>query len=78
MTSQGDIMPTKSIQLFAQTAKTDTALQAKLKDCERAKELVALGKEYAFEFAEEELYPPNEPVFTADQLHPKLVKALLR
>ncbi|WP_088890976.1 Nif11-like leader peptide family natural product precursor [Leptolyngbya ohadii] len=66
------------IKLFADNAKTDATLQEKLKTCERAKELVALSKEYGFTFAEEELYPPNEPQFTAEQLHPKLVKALLR
>lgn len=66
------------ITAFAEKAKTDDELQEKLKACERAKELVALSKEYGFAFAEEELYPPNEPAFTAEQLHPKLVKALLR
>ncbi|MGQ4647965.1 Nif11-like leader peptide family RiPP precursor [Lyngbya aestuarii] len=71
-------MPTSQIQSFAQKAKTDAELQEKLKTCERAKELVALSKEYGFTFAEDELYPPNDPGFTADQLHPTLVKVLLR
>jgi predicted ribosomally synthesized peptide with nif11-like leader len=71
-------MSASQIKSFAQQATTDTALQEKLKTCERAKELVALSKEYGFAFAEEELYPPNEPQFTPEQLHPKLVKALLR
>ncbi len=71
-------MPANPIKSFAQQAKTDAELQEKLKTCERAKDLVALSHEYGFAFAEEELYPPNEPQFTPEQLHPKLVKALLR
>lgn len=71
-------MSISQIQSFSAQAKTDAELQAKLRTCERAKELVALSKEYGFKFAEDELYPPNEPVFTAEQLHPKMVKALLR
>ncbi len=71
-------MSANQIKSFAQQAATDAELQEKLKTCERAKELVALSKEYGFAFAEEELYPPNEPQFAPEQLHPKLVKALLR
>lgn len=71
-------MPTSQLKSFSEQAKTDAALQEKLKTCERAKELVALSREYGFNFAEEELYPPNEPSFAPEQLHPKLVKALLR
>jgi predicted ribosomally synthesized peptide with nif11-like leader len=71
-------MSANQIKSFAEQAKADAALQERLKTCERAKELVALSKEYGFAFAEEELYPPNEPQFTPEQLHPKLVKALLR
>ena len=71
-------MSASQIKAFSEKALTDTELQAKLKECERAKELVALSKEYGFQFAEEELYPPNEPQFVPEQLHPKLVKALLR
>lgn len=71
-------MATNQIKSFAQKAKTDAELQEKLKTCERPKELVALSQEYGFAFAEEELYPPNEPQFAPEQLHPKLVKALLR
>ncbi|MBP0017258.1 MAG: Nif11-like leader peptide family natural product precursor [Cyanobacteria bacterium SBLK] len=66
------------IKSFSDKAKADPELQEKLKNCERAKELVALAGEYGFPFPEDELYPPNEPAFTADQLHEKLVKALLR
>lgn len=71
-------MSISQIISFSEKAKTDPDLQDKLKACERAKELVALSKEYGFAFAEEELYPPNEPAFVPEQLHPKLVKALLR
>lgn len=71
-------MSISQIASFSEKAKTDPELQDKLKACERAKELVALSKEYGFVFAEEELYPPNEPAFIPEQLHPKLVKALLR
>lgn len=71
-------MSANQIKSFAQKAQIDAELQEKLKACERAKELVALSKEYGFQFAEEELYPPNEPQFMPEQLHPKLVKALLR
>lgn len=66
------------ITLFAQKAETDAELGEKLKACDRAKTLVALAKESGFSFAEEELYPPNEPIFKPEQLHPRLVKALLR
>lgn len=71
-------MAANQVKAFAQQAFTNSELQEKLKGCERAKELVALSKEYGFQFEEEELYPPNEPQFDATQLHPKLVKALLR
>jgi predicted ribosomally synthesized peptide with nif11-like leader len=71
-------MSINQIKSFAQKAQADAELQAKLKTCERAKELVALSREYGFNFAEEELYPPNEPQFTPEQLHPKMVQALLR
>ncbi|MGK7891040.1 MAG: Nif11-like leader peptide family natural product precursor [Leptolyngbyaceae cyanobacterium] len=71
-------MPTSQVRSFAEEAKANSELQEKLKGCERAKELVSLAQESGFQFAEDELYPPNEPAFTADQLHQKLVKALLR
>lgn len=71
-------MATSQIKSFAQTAKTDSELQEKLRTCERVKDLVTLSQAYGFVFAEEELYPPNEPQFAPEQLHPKLVKALLR
>jgi len=71
-------MSVNNIKSFAKKTQVDSELGEKLKTCERVKELVALAKENGFDFAEEELYPPNEPGFTAEQLHPKLVKILLR
>ncbi len=71
-------MSISQIQAFARKATEDTALGEKLKTCERAKQLVALSQEYGFNVAEEELYPPNEPQFAAEQLHPRMVQALLR
>ena len=71
-------MTASQIKSFSRKAETDLELQEKLKACERAKELVALGQEYGFQFAEDELYPPNEPSFAESQLHPKMAKALLR
>ena len=71
-------MSIATIKSFSEKSKTDSELQEKLKACERAKELVALAKEYGFEFLEDALYPPNEPAFTEEQLHPKMVKVLLR
>ena len=71
-------MSIKVIKEFSEKAKADAELQAKLKACVKIKELLGLSKEYGFEIDEEELYPPNEPQFTADQLSEKLAKALLR
>lgn len=71
-------MSSNQIKSFAKKVKEDSQLGEKLKSCERVKELVALAKENGFDFAEEELYPPNEPGFTEEQLHDKLVKLLLR
>lgn len=71
-------MSVNQIQSFSKKTKEDSELGAQLKSCERVKELVALAKANGFDFAEEELYPPNEPGFVAEQLSPKLVKVLLR
>jgi predicted ribosomally synthesized peptide with nif11-like leader len=71
-------MSISQIKAFSRKAQDDTALAEKLKTCERAKELAALAREYGFDFPEDELYPPNEPQFTEEQLHPKMVQALLR
>ncbi len=71
-------MSIKAIKAFSEKAKTDPEVNAKLLACERIKELLALAKELGFEIEEDELYPPNEPQFTADQLSARLGKALLR
>jgi hypothetical protein len=42
------------------------------------RELLTLAKDEGFQFIEDELYPPNEPQFTANQLSERMAKALLR
>ncbi len=71
-------MAIKEIRAFADLAKTDETLKEKLVACQKVRELLTLAKESGFNFIEDELYPPNEPQFTADQLSERLVKALLR
>ncbi|MCC9608058.1 Nif11-like leader peptide family natural product precursor [Blastopirellula sp. JC732] len=71
-------MAIAQIKGFSQQAKEDATLGEKLKACVKLKELITLAKESGFELDEVELYPPNEPQFTEDQLSPQLVKALLR
>lgn len=71
-------MAIKEIKAFSEKARADVELQSKLKSCEKVRELIALSKEYGFVVDEVELYPPNEPQFTEEQLSVKLVKALLR
>lgn len=71
-------MSIKVIKAFSDQARIDPELQQKLKACLKLKELIVLGQEYGFEIDEVELYPPNEPQFTEDQLSEKLAKALLR
>jgi predicted ribosomally synthesized peptide with nif11-like leader len=71
-------MSIEQIAAFSNMAKTDEILKAKLKECQKLKEMFALAKEYGFELHEDSLYPPNEPQFTEDQLSERLVKALLR
>ena len=66
------------IKAFSEKAKTDAEVKEKLLSCLKIKELLALAKEEGFNIDEEELYPPNEPQFTADQLSERLAKALLR
>lgn len=66
------------IKAFSEKAKTDSEVKEKLLACLKIKELLALAKEQGFDIDEEELYPPNEPQFTADQLSERLGKALLR
>ncbi len=71
-------MSIKVIKDFSEKAKTEAELGEKLKACLKIKELLILSKEYGYEIDEEELYPPNEPQFTADQLSERMAKALLR
>ena len=71
-------MSIKVIKALSEKAKTDPEVKEKLLACERIKELLTLAKEQGFEIDEDELYPPNEPQFTADQLSARMGKALLR
>jgi len=71
-------MSIQVIRDFSTKARADAALGAKLKACEKLRELMTLAREEGFDVDEELFYPPNEPQFTADQLSEKLVKALLR
>lgn len=71
-------MSIKIIKEFSEKAKVDEVLKEKLKECQKLKDLLALGKEYGYEIDEVSLYPPNEPQFVEEQLSEKLVKALLR
>ncbi|MGZ5580068.1 MAG: Nif11-like leader peptide family natural product precursor, partial [Methylobacter sp.] len=71
-------MSIKVIKEFSEKAKVDEVLKEKLKECQKLKDLLALGKEYGYEIDEVSLYPPNEPQFVEEQLSEKLVKALLR
>ena len=71
-------MAIKDIKAFADKARTEPALKEKLLACQKVRELLTLANENGFHFIEDEMYPPNEPQFTADQLSERLVKALLR
>jgi predicted ribosomally synthesized peptide with nif11-like leader len=71
-------MSIKVIKDFSEKARIEAELGEKLKACLKIKELLILSKEYGYEIDEEELYPPNEPQFTADQLSERMAKALLR
>lgn len=71
-------MPIDQIKAFSVASTKDPELAAKLKSCAKLKELIKLGSDYGYTLDEVDLYPPNEPQFTEDQLSPKLAKALLR
>ncbi|QDF98345.1 Nif11-like leader peptide family natural product precursor [Azoarcus sp. DD4] len=71
-------MAIKDIKAFSDKAREDAALGEQLKACQKLKELLTLARESGFPLDEVELYPPNEPQFTEDQLSERLVKALLR
>jgi predicted ribosomally synthesized peptide with nif11-like leader len=71
-------MAIKDIKAFADKARADAALKEELIACQKVRELLALAQENGFNFIEDEMYPPNDPQFTADQLSERLAKALLR
>ena len=71
-------MAIKDIKAFADKARVDAELKAKLIACQKVRELLTLASNNDFHFIEDELYPPNEPQLTADQLSERLIKALLR
>ncbi len=71
-------MSIKNIKDFSDKARSDAALGEQLKACMKIRELLTLAHDSGFDFIEDELYPPNEPQFTADQLSERMAKALLR
>lgn len=71
-------MAIADIKAFSEKAKTDIELKEKLVACMKLREILNLAKEYGFDLDEVELYPPNEPQFTEEQLSEKMAKALLR
>jgi predicted ribosomally synthesized peptide with nif11-like leader len=71
-------MSIDQITAFSAKARSDADLAAQLKAVEKLKEMFALARENGFEFSEDDLYPPNEPQFTEDQLSERMAKALLR
>jgi len=71
-------MSVQQIKAFAESALNDSALAEQLKACQKVRELLALSQASGFAFAEDALYPPNEPQFREEQLSERLVKALLR
>ena len=71
-------MTIKDIKAFANQARAEPELKEKLIACQKVRELLTLARENGFQFIEDEMYPPNEPQFTADQLSERLAKALLR
>ena len=71
-------MAIKDIKGFSEKARAESDLKEKLAACQKVRDLLNLARENGFEFIEDELYPPNEPQFTADQLSERMAKALLR
>ncbi|ARU58253.1 MAG: Nif11-like leader peptide family natural product precursor [Pseudomonadales bacterium] len=71
-------MSVDNIKAFSLKAKATPEVAEELKACQKLKELFALARDNGFQFTEDDLYPPNEPQFTEDQLSERLVKALLR
>lgn len=71
-------MAIKDIKGFSDKARSEPELKEKLIACQKVRELLTLARESGFNFIEDEMYPPNEPQFTADQLSERMAKALLR
>ncbi len=71
-------MAVTDIKAFSDKARSEAELGAKLRECQKVKELRALAADTGFTIIEDELYPPNEAQFTEDQLSERLIKALLR
>ncbi|HEX7454944.1 MAG TPA: Nif11-like leader peptide family natural product precursor [Gallionella sp.] len=71
-------MAIKDIKGFSDKTRAEPELKEKLIACQKVRELLNLARESGFQFVEDEMYPPNEPQFTADQLSERLAKALLR
>ncbi|MBI3480109.1 MAG: Nif11-like leader peptide family natural product precursor [Nitrosomonadales bacterium] len=71
-------MAIKDIKAFSDKARAEPELKAKLFACQKVRELLTLARDSGFQFNEDEMYPPNEPQFTAEQLSERLIKALLR
>jgi len=71
-------MSVEQIRGFSEKARSDATLAEQLKACQEMKEMFALARNNGFDFTEDELYPPNEPQFTEDQLYERLAKAFLR
>ena len=69
-------MPVDQIAGFSAKAKAEPELAEQLKSCLKMKELFALSREHGFHFTEDDLYPPNEPQFTEDQLSERMRQAL--
>jgi predicted ribosomally synthesized peptide with nif11-like leader len=71
-------MAIKDIKAFADKARVEPELKEKLAACQKVRELLNLAKEHGFVLDENELYPPNDLQFSADQLSEKLAKAFYR
>lgn len=71
-------MAIQDIRAFSDKARNDNDVSSRLRACQKIREFLKLAKESGFELDEVELYPPNEPQFTAEQLSEKLADALLR
>ena len=71
-------MSVQTIRDFSDKARADSDLGAKLKACEKLRDLIKLAREEGFDVVEDLFYPPNEPQFVEDQLSEKMANAILR